>query len=45
MFTRPQIPKGECTCGICMQKIGSKEKRFDAYGLIVCRKCYEEYCV
>lgn len=32
-------------CGICNKIFGKKEKTCHAYGLTVCKKCYEEYCI
>ena len=32
-------------CGICNRAFNKKEKIYPAYGLQVCGKCYEEYCV
>lgn len=33
------------SCGICMKKFKKKEPKFSAYGLEVCGKCFNEYCV
>lgn len=41
-FTNPLLWR---KCGICNKPFAKNEEIHKAYGLTVCKKCYEEYCI